>query len=265
MKSAACKSPLVLATLAASLLFGCSKTPQESSAGNYSSLSEGFINPPVHAKPKVYWWWLNGNTDTVRMKEELRAIKDAGIGGVDIFEIGVPSYTNPKGMIPAGPAFMSEASKQQIKVAVREASALGLEVGFNLASSWNAGGTWTLPKNAAKSLYHSTTRVNGPSKQEIRLPFPEIPRLDSRKRPLLIRFNADGKPEYYEEVAVLALPANASIPLNDTTKIINVSKYFDRDREILSWEPPAGEWNIVRYVCANSGEALKLPSPNSQA
>jgi hypothetical protein len=265
MKPIACKIPFLLSILVLSLPFGCSKTPQESSPVNYISLKEGFINPPVRAQPKVYWWWLNGNTDTVRMKEELVAIKAAGIGGVDIFEIGVPTYTNPHGMIPAGPAFMSEPSKQQIKYAIREASKLGLEIGFNLASSWNAGGTWTLPKNAAKSLYYSTTRVKGLSKQEISLPFPEVPRADGRKRPLLIRFQENGKPEYYEDVAVLALPADTSNPVEDTTQIFNITQYFDREREVLTWDPPAGEWNIVRYVCANSGEALKLPSPNSQA
>lgn len=243
----------------------CSKTAHEKKLYDYASFKEGFINPPVHAQPKVYWWWLNGNTDTVRLKEELLAIKKAGIGGVDIFEIGVPAYTNPNGMIPAGPAFMSKESQQAIKFAIDEASKLELEIGFNLASSWNAGGSWTLPQHAAKSLYFSKIKVNGPSAQKITLPFPEIPKTDGKGKPLLITYHPNGKPVYYEEVAVLALPANDSNPIRDTSQIINISGFYDAEQEALSWQPPAGEWDVYRYVCANSGEALKLPSPNSKA
>ena len=249
----------------AGVLFSCSSGPEQSKSHDYNSFEKGFLNPPIEAKPKVYWWWLNGNTDTVRLKEELLAIKAAGIGGVDIFEIGVPTYTNPNGMIPAGPAFMSEASQQAIKFAMEEASKLDLEIGFNLASSWNAGGSWTLPQHAAKSLYSSKIKIKGPSQQNIRLPFPEIRRTDARNRPLLISFRDDGKPVYYEEVAVLAIPANAPTNLSDTTQILNISEFYDAEKEMLSWQPPAGEWNVFRYVCANSGEALKLPSPNSMA
>ena len=104
------------------LAAGCSKTQQESGSADYTSMKQGFVDPPIRAQPKVYWWWLNGNTDTVRMKEELLAIKKAGIGGVDIFEIGVPHYTNPNGMIAAGPAFMSEESLKSIRFAIDEAS-----------------------------------------------------------------------------------------------------------------------------------------------
>ncbi len=243
----------------------CNKTPHESRSFDYDSFKTGFINPPMRARPKVYWWWLNGNTDTVRLRQELVAMQQAGIGGVDIFEIGVPSYTNPDNMIPAGPAFMGEESKKTIKFAIDQATRLDFEVGFNVASSWNAGGTWTLPRNAAKSLYASSVKVKGPSKQNISLPFPAVPRTDSRNRPLLISFKADGKPVYYEDVAVLAVPTNGARPAQDTAEILNITTFFDARTEKLSWNPPAGEWNVYRYVCANSGEALKLPSPNSQA
>jgi hypothetical protein len=42
-------------------------------------LLKNFKNPPNEVRPKVYWWWLNGYTDPVRMKEELLAMKEAEI------------------------------------------------------------------------------------------------------------------------------------------------------------------------------------------
>ncbi|MDF9799362.1 hypothetical protein OKW21_004625 [Catalinimonas alkaloidigena] len=246
------------------LLYACDSDAVEEGSSTYESLKEGFQNPPNRAKPKVYWWWLNGYVDTVRLKEELRAVKEAGIGGVDIFEIGTARYSNPGNMVPAGPAFMGEESLNTIRLAIEEATKLDLAVGLNLASSWNAGGTWIKPEHAAKSLYFTKTSVEGPSTQEISLPFPEISKTDDRGKQRLIEFGEDGKPLYYEEVAVLAVPANKT-GFSDTTEIISLSANFDAARGKLEWEAPAGEWEVYRYVCSNSGEQLKLPSPNSMA
>src|SRR4051812_34495962 len=72
----------------------------------YQQLKKVFEEPPPQAHPKSYWWWLNGNTDTARLMTELAAMKDAGITGVDIFDIGARAPNNPDRMIPAGPPFM---------------------------------------------------------------------------------------------------------------------------------------------------------------
>lgn len=227
----------------------------------YTTLQEGFKNPPIHARPKVYWWWLNGYVDTLRLKEELTSIQRAGLGGVDIFEIGLPPASDPNQIIPAGPAFMSDASVKTIHMAILEAGKRGLEVGLNLASSWNAGGTWVEPKHAAKTLYFSKVVVNGSDQSIIRLPFPTIPP-DKQGKPRPIPYGPDGKPAYHEEVAVIALPAGQQSKL-DTTKIVNVTAFFDPKKEELSWKAPAGEWAVYRYICSNSGEQLIRPTPNS--
>lgn len=225
-----------------------------------SRIEQGFLTPPNSAQPKTYWWWLNGNVDTTRLKAELVAMKEVGIAGVDIFDIGGWEVPNPNNMIPAGPAFMGEESLQYLKFAVEEAGKLGLTVDLSLSSSWNAGGSWIKPENAAKTLYFSKIKVNGAKKQKINLPFPEITP-DDKGNPRQIAYTPEGKPAYYEEVAVLALPANQNI--KDTTKIINISSYFDGDKEQLNWNLPDGEWEIYRYISANSGKRLNSPSPNS--
>ena len=242
-------------------LVSCHKTASETEAISYSNLKEGFKNPPIQARPKVYWWWLNGYVDTLRLKEELLAIKNAGLGGVDLFEIGLPPASDPNQIIPAGPAFMSEESVKNIHLAIREAGKLDLEVGLNLASSWNAGGSWVQPQHAAKTIYFSKTTVQGAGEQSVKLPFPTItPTKQGKPRPIV--YGADGKPAYHEEVAVIALPAGQTSQL-DTTKVINVSAYFDAKTEQLTWKAPAGVWDVYRYVCSNSGEQLIRPTPNS--
>ncbi|OIN55944.1 hypothetical protein BLX24_27275 [Arsenicibacter rosenii] len=227
-------------------------------------LRKGFADPPRQARPKVYWWWLNGNADTVRLKQELRAIKQAGIGGVDIFEIGVSAANNPDNMVKAGPPFMSDASLDAIEAAIREATRLDLEVGLNVASSWNAGGSWVRPEHAAKSLYVSRTKVEGGRPQTIPLPFPEISRLDEKGKPRLIEYGADGKPVWYRDVAVVAIPLDNRQAGLDTSRILVLTDRFNARTEVLTWTPPAGRWEVHRYGCAGSGEQLKLPSANSR-
>ncbi len=97
---------------------------KKSGTADVTNIEKAFKNPDGSARPKVYWWWLNGFVDRDRIKEELHAIKNAGLGGVDIFEIGF----RPDGIVPAGPAFMSDSSLADIAFAIREAGKLDLEV-----------------------------------------------------------------------------------------------------------------------------------------
>ena len=223
----------------------------------YNLLSQGFKNPPLSAQPLVYHWWLGGTVDTVRLREELKSLKEAGIAGFTIFEIGSRDTI----LVKPGPAFLSKKSLEDIKFAVEEAEKLGLEVGLNTASSWNAGGNWIPPRHAAKSIYFSTTSINGSGKKKLKLPFPDIPKIDAWGKPGFIEFDDDGKPEFYQEIAVLALPADVN--QLDTAQIKDVSRFFDPASERLEWDAPPGNWTIHRYVCSNSGENLKIPSANS--
>ena len=252
----------LLVTLSA-ITFSCQT--YEKGDSSYETVKEAFLNPPAEARPKVYWWCLNGNIDTVRAKEELRAMKDAGITGFDLFEIGVPPSDS---MIPGGPAFLSDESLHLIKFAVDEAGKLGLTVGLNLASSWNAGGSWVKPEHGGKSLYVSKTAVKGNSeKQKMKLSFPEIsfPKeslVGGTGKPM-IPFREDGKPVYYEEIAVLAIPAAIGKNQLDTANIIDVTPFFNSETDELTWDAPAGNWEICRYVCSNSGQQVVRPSPQS--
>jgi len=190
-------------------------------------------------------------------------MKNAGIGGVDIFEIGVSAANNPNGMMKAGPPFMGDESLNAITLAIREATRLDMEVGLNVASSWNAGGSWVTPQYAAKSIYVSKTTVAGGGRQTIPLPFPTISKLDEKGKPRVIEYGADGKPVYHTEIAVVAMPLRSTTPV-DTSRMIVLSRQFNQQQETVTWEVPPGQWEIHRYVCANSGEQLKLPSANSK-
>lgn len=234
---------------------------------SYESVKEAFLDPPVEARPKVYWWCLNGNVDTLTAKQEIKAMNELGISGFDFFEIGVQGQDTTQ--IPSGPPFMDEKSLQLIKFAVGEAAKYGMSVGLNLSSSWNAGGSWIKPEHAGKSLYFSENQIEGNATElNVKLTFPEIsfPKssLIGGTGKSLISFREDGKPEYYEEIAVLAIPAKTADMKMDTTKIVDVTSFFNPETEVLTWKAPAGNWRVCRYVCSNSGQQIVLPSPLSK-
>lgn len=254
---------LLLISISLTLSTGCKEKKALSESLTYDVISTKFCNPEGQARPKVYWWLLNGYIDTVKVKEEFASLKNAGITGIDLFEIGSRDK-----MIPAGPAFLSDESLKIIKFVVDEAAKYDLTVGLNLASSWNAGGSWIEAKHGGKSLYRSEIRLAGNSElQKVKLPFPEIDfpasALIGGIGKSLIPFRDDGRPEYYEEISVLAIPADIEKGTLEVSELIDLTEYFNPETDELTWEAPEGEWNVYRYICSNSGQQLVLPSPYS--
>lgn len=227
--------------------------------GDQRSMRQGFQDPPAKARPVVYYWWLGGHVDTLRLKEEMISMKNAGISGFTIFEIGSRDTV----LVKAGPAFLGEESLKILKYAIDEAGKLGMEVGLNTSSSWNAGGSWIPPKHAAKSIFYAKAEISGGKQVDVKLPFPDISKMDAWGKQRRIQLGADGKPVFYQEIAVLAVPVGVERNSLDTAQVINISRFFDPESEVLNWKAPAGRWDILRYVCSNSGENLVLPSKYS--
>ena len=50
-----------------------------------------FKNPALNYHPFVRWWWTGNKVEAGELIRELRLLKDAGIGGVEINPIEFPS------------------------------------------------------------------------------------------------------------------------------------------------------------------------------
>jgi hypothetical protein len=211
-----------------------------------------FREPPIGARPGALWSWMNGDVDLARITYELEQMKEKGMSGGEIWDIGVIRPI-PEDPIPAGPAFLGPESLKAVNHAIEQADRLNLHLGIVGASSWNTGGSWVQPRDAMKGFYHSEITVEGPSKVSQVLPFPAC---NAPKGP-------DGLPIYYKEIAVLAFPQTTNHVIRDTAVVINLSENMNRDG-LLTWEVPSGTWVIARYITSNSGAKLMVPSPNSE-
>jgi hypothetical protein len=136
-------------------------------------LEEGWKNPPRIAKTRVWWWWLNGNTDKETITRDLEAMKANGIGGANIIDAGGDSQQGNR-PVPHGPDFGSPAWRELFRHALAEAERLDLEMGFNIQSGWNLGGPSVTISESSKRVTFSQITVNGGLMVETKLPQPAM-------------------------------------------------------------------------------------------
>lgn len=222
------------------------------------NLQEGFLNPPLDARPKALWCWVDGNFDKGGITKELEKAKAKGMAGFDIWDVW--HVVDETGMMPAGPAFMSEPYTDAIVHAIEEATRLDMELGIVISSGWNAGGSWVKPEHATMGLFRSDITVTGPSQFNEKLPFPELPEKYGNWGPALIEKGPDGLPLFYQNIALLAIPSNKKVL--DKEQVIILTNKMNEDG-ILTWEVPDGTWEITRYVCTNTGQPMIAHTPNS--
>ena len=168
-------------------------------------LEAGFRSPPPEARPHTYWLWMNGHLHAPSAVEELRAMKEAGLGGVLLFEMGARG--DKSAFPPPAPAFLSEGWLEQLKLALREARANGLQVDMSVISSWDMGGPWIEPRHASMALYATEATFAGGRPLDVALPFPA----PERAAPL----GSDGRPVFWTDIAVLAVREPRRLPAHD--------------------------------------------------
>jgi len=233
------------------LLFGCYNNKTNIDDAGIEKLSAEFKDPPSYSRPGAFWCWLNGNMSREAISRDLREMSEKGMGRAEIWDVA--AVNNPDNYIPAGPAFLSDSSVALIKYALDEGKKYGIKTGMVGSSGWNAGGPWVEPEWASKALYYSEVLIKGPVKKKINLLFPEVPNGCPK--------DVNGKPLFYKEVAVLALPYNENKTLNSSKEIVDLTERFSGG--MVHVDLPAGDWLIMRFVCSNNGQRLIVPSPNS--
>lgn len=192
------------------------------------SLEAGFRAPPPAARPHTYWLWLNGHVHLPTAMDELKAMKDAGLGGVLLFEMGARG--DPATIPPPGPAFLSLEWVRQLRVTTEQARSLGLQVDMSVISSWDMGGPWIEPKHAVMGLYSTETVATGGTKLNVTLPFPQ----PERAAPL----DAEGRPAFWTDVAVLALREPKRLPAHEFVLRLNPKGEHDLAAVVLDQGAP---------------------------
>ena len=240
-----------LTCTAAAAVLPCAST-QES---EHDARVAGFRDPPARARPDAFWAWLNGHADPARITEEMEAFKAAGFARLQVWD--VKAHRDPDGIVPVGPAFLSDVWLENFAHAESEARRIGLELGLVAASGWNAGGTWVDPSHAGLGVFSSSQVVDGGAQIDVQLEFPVTPEHAPK--------NEAGRPEYWATVAVQAIPVGpnpGSEQSFDARSVVDLSAQTDETGRLRA-DLPDGPWDLRWFIQANSGQHLIVPSPNS--
>ncbi len=214
--------------------------------GGASTLEEVFKNPPVLARPYVWWHWMGPNFSKEGITRDLEAMKAAGIGGATIFNIAsavqeshAPTENNPW----PEQTYRSPAYWEALRHAAAEADRLGLEIGLhNTVGYSTTGGPWVDEIKGMQKVVWKSTDIEGGKLISVELPKPDQPRYSG--------WGSTGQRSvYYQDIGVVALPSGDG-PVKSEA-IIDLTNRFKNGK--LEWEAPAGQWTVIRLGHAPTG------------
>jgi hypothetical protein len=117
-----------------------------------------FNNPPVSARPQVWWHWMNGNITEKGIKLDLEWMHRIGLGGFTLFE---GSIDTPQ-VVQKRLVYMTPEWKDAFRYATTTANKLGLEMAIASSPGWSAtGGPWVPPAQGMKKMVWSETHIRG--------------------------------------------------------------------------------------------------------
>lgn len=240
------------------------------------ALREGFENPPQDAKLRTYWWWMNGYTTTETITRDLTELKARHYAGVLLVD-GYDASDN----IPQGPDFGSPAWMKLYLHTLKTAADLGMEVSLTITNGGNVGilgDDGVKPAEALKVMTFSHVVVDGGHRVSVKLPMPMA--RNGFYAPIAVlayplRHGAALAGEKGSARAGLGamkvltaadqagdsmtppeemFPEETSTPGEqdaDVKQVVDVSARMSADGT-LTWEAPAGAWEILRVGCTDN-------------
>jgi len=239
------------------------------------ALAKSFRNPPLSARPHTWWHWMDGNVTKEGLTADLEAMKQAGIGGAQMFTVAQG--------IPKGPVdYMSPQWREMIKHAVKEAGRLGIELCLHNCAGWSSsGGPWVKPENAMQVISWSGIKVTGPKHLEQKLPpitppqiygsvdykkdiavyvfrtptegqaqfdLPTPPKQGADRSLFLGKTGVDRRDGLLPDVA----PGMAGMEIL-RPNLFEITSNLDKDG-VLKWDVPEGDWTILRIGHVPTGK-----------
>ena len=124
-----------------------------------------FEKPPMTSRPFVRWWWNGDKVERAELARELRLLRDAGIGGVEINPIAFPDRTADMG-IPSI-EWLSAPWLELLRSTLEEAASLDMTCDLIVGSGWPFGAPSLAADERSRVRVISTIKVEGPVEYEV--------------------------------------------------------------------------------------------------
>ena len=120
-----------------------------------------FRQPASEYHPFVRWWWNGDKVEADELVRELRLLKDAGIGGVEINPIAFPTYCDS--LDKASLSWLSPEWIDMLKVCFDEADSLDMTCDLLVGSGWPFGAEFLEENERAQIVVNYAEPVTGPT------------------------------------------------------------------------------------------------------
>jgi len=202
---------VAIALLAIGVFTGCTPGGESADSRTADALEAGFTDPPMSARPRAWWHWMNGNVTQDGIAKDLAWMHEVGLGGLQNFDaaLGTPKVVDKRLV------YMEPDWQKAFDFAVTTADEYGLEFAIAASPGWSeTGGPWVPPEDGMKKLVWSQVDIAGGQAFEGKLPAP--PGVTGAYQDLsfanplaAIEGGLEEQPAYYADALVLAFPLPA--------------------------------------------------------
>ncbi len=130
-------------------------------------LYELFKNPGLNYHPFVRWWWNGNKVEGNELIRELRLLKDAGIGGVEINPVEFPTRSEGDDLGKPSLRWLSDEWIDMLKITFEEAKSLGMTCDLIVGSGWPFGGEYLEAEERSRIAVIAVKKLTGPLDYEI--------------------------------------------------------------------------------------------------
>lgn len=212
-----------------------------------NALYEIFKSPGVQYRPFFRWWWNGDKIEKKEIVRELRLLKAAGIGGVEIYPIGFPfpNMTDDLG-IPSL-KWLSDDWLNMLQFAFEEAASLNMDCSLIADTGFPFGGEFLEEEDRTQVVVIGVKKMKGPLNTEFSL-------FDLYK---------EADPEIYypysgrtmEMLSVKLIPD----PLDDMRSVVDLSEQIKTG--FINVSIPEGQFALYALVKVEGFEEVLFGAP----
>lgn len=236
-------------------------------------LVEGFswdaiAQPPKSARAWTRWWWPGGDVETTTLLEQLDELDAAQFGGAEVqpFISGVMALGDNDAVMARVYSFDTPSYYDKLRAVIAGAAQRGLQIDLTHFSGWPPGGPEINLEDSLTDIAYGQTEISGGTSVTVTLPKPKAGPSEYILQNIELA-GADFVNFPVERVRVLSVLAAKRVSgkhswnpfnLDDTEALdplsIQVVTPFVKDG-VLTWNAPAGDWQIIASYIMPSGEA----------
>ena len=205
-------------------------------------LYEAFQQPTSEYHPFVRWWWNGDKVEADELVREMRLLKEAGIGGVEINPIAFPTYCDSLGKPSL--QWLSPEWINMLKVCFDEAKQLDMTCDLLVGSGWPFGAEFLKKDERTQIVVNYSELVTGPTTLTINR--------DSLCEKAMPKVSSPYK-DNTKELMTLKLYPNPATFIEDDIDVLSALRQAQGPRldSVFTIDVPEGEYTLAALVKIN--------------